>query len=248
MPIFLLLITFSSLLSFTSTTTTSQDIATCLSSGNVLNFTTPSSASSTTTFNLILNFSIQNLRFSSPDLPKPAAIILPSTLPDLRAAVLCCRAASLSIRIRSGGHSYEGLSYLADHHTPFALIDMMNLNQVRLDAGSLTAWVQTGATLGETYYAIAESSDTLGFSAGSCPTVGSGGHIAGGGFGLLSRKYGLAADNIVDAILVDSSGRVLDRKSMGDDVFWAICGGGGGTEGGALSLHGVSSSSRFPKS
>ncbi|KAJ0968555.1 hypothetical protein J5N97_025472 [Dioscorea zingiberensis] len=235
LPIFLLLllITFSSLLSFTltTTTTTSQDIATCLSSGNVLNFTTPSSASSTTTFNLILNFSIQNLRFSSPDLPKPAAIILPSTLPDLRAAVLCCRAASLSIRIRSGGHSYEGLSYLADHHTPFALIDMMNLNQVRLDAGSLTAWVQAGATLGETYYAIAESSDTLGFSAGSCPTVGSGGHIAGGGFGLLSRKYGLAADNIVDAILVDSSGRVLDRESMGDDVFWAIRGGGGGTWG-----------------
>ncbi|RWR87741.1 FAD linked oxidase [Cinnamomum micranthum f. kanehirae] len=108
---------------------------------------------------------------------------------------------------------------------------MMNLNRVDIDIDSLTAWVEAGATLGETYHAIAMCSTLHGFSAGSCLTVGIGGHISGGGFGLLSRKHGLAADNVVDAVLVNSNGQFLDRKLMGEDVFWTIRGGGGSVWG-----------------
>ncbi|RWR87734.1 FAD linked oxidase [Cinnamomum micranthum f. kanehirae] len=224
-PITTTLFIFISLIS--SSVAHTKNLISCLTSNHVNNFTLHSQPS----YYSFLNISIQNLRFTQSGYPKPIAIVLPETKEQLGSAISCCgQHGPLVIRIRSGGHSYEGLSSIADE-TPFVIIDMMNLNRVDIDMNSLTAWVEAGATLGETYHAIAMCSDLHGFSAGSCPTVGSGGHISGGGFGLLSRKYGLAADNVVDAVLVDSNGRFLDRKLMGEDVFWAIRGGGGGVWG-----------------
>lgn len=201
----------------------------CLAHAGVRNVTPPDSPA----YDAALRVSVQNLRFAGAGAPKPAAVVVPSSLAELRAAVRCSRASRLAVRLRSGGHSYEGLSYTTtSSDAAFAVVDLAALAGVRVDAAARTAWVEAGATLGQLYHAVAAAGgDTLAFSAGSCPTVGSGGHIAGGGFGLLSRKHGLAADNVVDAVLVAPDGRVLDRAGMGADVFWAVRGGGGGAWG-----------------
>ncbi|KAG5255409.1 berberine bridge enzyme [Salix suchowensis] len=158
-----------------------------------------------------------------------AVIVTPLNVAHIQAAITCSQKHGLQIRARSGGHDYEGLSYVAV--VPFVIIDLINMRTVTVDVGNKIAWVQAGATLGEVYYRIAEKSRTLAFPAGVCPTVGSGGHISGGGHGMMMRKYGLAADHIIDAKLIDVKGRILDRASMGEDLFWAIRGGGGNTFG-----------------
>ncbi|XP_044509041.1 berberine bridge enzyme-like 8 [Mangifera indica] len=182
-----------------------------------------------TSFSSILQSYIRNLRFNSTSTPKPFLIITALHESHVQVAVICGLKHGLQMKIRSGGHDYEGLSYVSQ--VPFFVLDMFNLRAVDVDIENNTAWVQAGAILGEVYYKIAEKSKIHGFPAGVCPTVGVGGHISGGGYGNMMRKYGLTVDNIVDARLVDASGRLLDRKSMGEDLFWAIRGGGGASFG-----------------
>ncbi|KAL0367765.1 UNVERIFIED_CONTAM: Reticuline oxidase [Sesamum radiatum] len=135
--------------------------------------------------------------------PKPVAIIVPESREQLMDSVVCCRRGAWEIRVRCGGHSYEGSSYVSGDGSPFVVIDMMSLSRVSVDIGSEVAWVEGGATLGQTYYAISEA----------------------------SRVHGFSADNVLDALLVDADGRLLNRAEMGEEVFWAIRGGGGGVWG-----------------
>ncbi|EYU29613.1 hypothetical protein ABFS82_03G023000 [Erythranthe guttata] len=177
----------------------------------------------------VLQSYIRNLLFSGPTTPKPQFIVAAAHVSHIQASIICAKSHGLEMRIRSGGHDFEGFSYVSGK--PFFILDMFNLRAIHVSIEEETAWVETGATLGELYYRISEKSSTHAFPGGTCPSVGVGGHITAGGFGNMVRKYGLASDNVVDATLVDASGRLLDRKSMGEDLFWAVTGGGAASFG-----------------
>ncbi|KAG8075546.1 hypothetical protein GUJ93_ZPchr0006g45203 [Zizania palustris] len=184
-------------------------------------------ARSSPSYGSVLASTIRNLKFLSSKTVNPLYIVTPTDVPHIQAAVVCGRRHGVRIRVRSGGHDYEGLSYRSESPEPFFIVDMSKMRSVRVDGKARTAWVESGAQLGELYYAISKVSPGLAFPAGVCPTIGVGGHFSGGGFGMLLRKFGVAADNVIDATLVDANGKLHDKKSMGEDHFWAIRGGGG---------------------
>ncbi|XP_004233182.1 monolignol oxidoreductase AtBBE-like 15 [Solanum lycopersicum] len=194
-------------------------------------FFTPTS--NATSFNSVLKSTAQNLRCLSPSQQKPLLIFTALIESHVQAAVICAKELKVQLRVRSGGHDYEGISYTSEmkRSVPFIMLDLAKLRAIKVDIEDNSAWVQAGATIGEVYYRIAEKSKTHGYPAGLCTSLGIGGHITGGAYGPMMRKYGLGADNVVDARIVDVSGRVLDRALMGEDLFWAIRGGGGGSFG-----------------
>ncbi|KAJ8771693.1 hypothetical protein K2173_026870 [Erythroxylum novogranatense] len=184
-------------------------------------------------FTSVLQAYAKNSRFLTSATPKPLAIITATNETHVQATVICAKAHGLQVRVRSGGHDYEGLSYVSQ--VPFVVLDLFNLRAIDIDIEHETAWVQAGATTGELYYKIANKSKVHAFPAGVCTTLGTGGHFSGGGYGTLIRKYGLSVDNIIDAHIVTADGQILDRQSMPVDLFWAIRGGGGASFGVILS-------------
>ncbi|OLF15075.1 FAD-binding oxidoreductase [Actinophytocola xanthii] len=139
------------------------------------------------------------------------------------------------VAVRAGGHGFEGF---VDDPEVRVLIDLAGLNRVYFDRRRAAYAVEAGATLGEVYRAL-----YLGWGVtipgGSCPGVGAGGHVAGGGYGRLSRLHGLASDHLyaVEVVVVDQSGEVgavVATSELSDprrELWWAHTGGGGGNFG-----------------
>ncbi|MEU4779426.1 FAD-binding protein [Micromonospora sp. NPDC023633] len=143
--------------------------------------------------------------------------------------------ANKRIAVRSGGHCFENFTSSPDIQE---LIDLSQMSDVYYDPKRRAFAVESGATLGQVYNALVKGWAVT-IPGGICPGVGVGGHIAGGGYGFLSRRYGLAADHLyaVEVVAVDGSGKsriVVATRDQGDpnrDLWWAHTGGGGGSFG-----------------
>ncbi|WP_143230505.1 FAD-binding oxidoreductase [Actinosynnema sp. ALI-1.44] len=139
------------------------------------------------------------------------------------------------IAVRSGGHCFEDF---VDNPSVRVVIDMSTMNEVYFDAARGAFAVEAGATLGEVYETLFKGWGVT-LPAGAWPTVGAGGHILGGGYGMLSRKHGCVVDHLygVEVVVVDASGtaRAVVATREPDDpnreLWWAHTGGGGGNFG-----------------
>ncbi|MCF1512436.1 FAD-binding oxidoreductase [Streptomyces glomeratus] len=139
------------------------------------------------------------------------------------------------IAVRSGGHCFENF---VDDPDVNVVIDVSRMKAVSYDPRHGAFAIESGATLGDVYTDL-----YLGWGvtlpAGTCPDVGIGGHLAGGGYGALAHRHGLAADHLygVEVVVVDRSGRartVLATRNPDDphrDLWWGHTGGGGGNFG-----------------
>ena len=153
---------------------------------------------------------------------KPALIARCKTADDVVQCVKFATQHGLLVAVRGGGHNIAG-NAVCDAGL---LIDLSLMRAVQVDPAKRTARVEGGALLGDLDQAT--QAHGLAVPLGINSTTGVAGLTLGGGFGWLSRKYGLTIDNLVAATVVTAAGDKLTASAQeNSDLFWAIRGGGG---------------------
>jgi FAD/FMN-containing dehydrogenase len=153
---------------------------------------------------------------------QPAMIVRCADTTDVVRAVTFARDRELLLAVRGGGHSFPGYSTCDGG----LVIDLSPMRVVTVNAKAGTAHAAAGAWGAHVDAATAQQA--LVTTLGQISNTGVAGLTLGGGFGWLSRRFGLACDNLLAVELVTADGKVR-RVSENDepDLFWAIRGGGG---------------------
>ncbi len=153
---------------------------------------------------------------------RPAAILRCSGVDDIAHAVNFARTHNLLTSVRGGGHNIAG-SALCEQGL---MIDLSQMKSVQIDPDQRTAQVEPGATLAD--FDREAQKHGLATPLGINSTTGVAGLTLGGGFGWLTRKYGVTVDNLIGAELITANGqRVRASEQENADLFWGIRGGGG---------------------
>jgi len=156
-----------------------------------------------------------NTRF---DAIRPPAVVRVRDTADVQAVVRWAGRHDVSLVVRSGGNAYNGASTSRDA----VVVDVGGLDRFGIEAD--TAIAGPGLRNFPLYRKLGRRG--LALPSGSCPNVALGGLATGGGMGLAGRALGLTLDRVTAFEVVTAAG---DRRrvSGGDDLFWALRGGGG---------------------
>jgi FAD/FMN-containing dehydrogenase len=166
---------------------------------------------------------------------EPRYVELCGSAEQVRAAVQRALDDELRITIQGGGHCYENFAVGNDGGV---ILDLSAMNAIGRDPETGWYCIEGGATLWDAYTRLYRLYGVT-IPAGSCYAVGAGGHIVGGGYGLLSRLHGLTVDvlHAVEVVVV-RNGRAeivtVSRDSTDPDeqlLMWGHLGAGGGNFG-----------------
>ncbi len=130
----------------------------------------------------------------------------------------------LLLAIILGGHCNSGYSTIDNGF----VINLAKMKEITVSSDKVE--VQAGARWEDVYKLMNSQQLVLG---GMCPLVGVAGYTLGGGYSILSRKYGLAIDNLVSMRMVVANGSkvLFINETVNPDLFWALRGSGGGNYG-----------------
>jgi hypothetical protein len=152
----------------------------------------------------------------------PDLIVRCTNVTDVRTAVQFARQHGLTVAVRGGGHNGAGLA-VCDRGL---VIDLSPMKGVRVEPDTRTVRAEAGCTQADLNHAAGGFG--LAVPVGIISTTGIAGLTLGGGTGYLTRKYGLALDNLLEADVVLADGNfVTANAEKNSDLFWAIRGGGG---------------------
>ena len=153
---------------------------------------------------------------------RPAIIARCATTSDVVRGVNFARDHGLLLAVRGGGHHIAGNALCDDG----LVIDLSKMKAARVDPAGRRVTIEGGATLAD--LDAATQAHGLATPVGINSTTGIAGLTLGGGFGWLSRKYGMTIDNLESAEVVTAAGEVVRASATEHpDLFWALRGGGG---------------------
>ena len=153
---------------------------------------------------------------------RPALIVGCTGTADVVAGVDLAREEGFELSVRGGGHNVAGSAVSEGG----IMLDLSAMNGVVVDRERRTVRAQGGATLGD----VDHETQLFGLATplGAVSKTGIAGLTLNGGYGHLTREFGLAADNVVAAEIVTADGRVRTASAdRNPDLFWALRGGGG---------------------
>jgi len=141
---------------------------------------------------------------------------------DAMAAVRFAVKHGLPISVKGGGHNIAG-SAVGEGGV---MIDLSAMKEVRIDPFARRARVAPGATLGDVDREA--QAFALAVPSGINSTTGIAGLTLGGGFGWLTRPFGMTIDSLLSADVVTSQGELVHASAKENpELFWALRGGGG---------------------
>jgi len=152
----------------------------------------------------------------------PGAVVRCRGAVDIMRAVTFARERGVLLAVRAGGHNIAGNAVCEGG----LLLDLSLMRGIRIDPSRRTSRVEPGATLGD----FDREAQAFGLATplGINSTTGVAGLTLGGGFGWLSRKFGLAVDNLISADVVTADGKLVPASATENpDLFWALRGGSG---------------------
>lgn len=157
---------------------------------------------------------------------KPALVLRCHSEASISAALRFARQNAGSVSIKSGGHNLSGIALNPGGIT----IDVSSLRTAQLDESGAFVLAQAGCRLGDIDEITGQVNKAV--PLGTVSDTGVGGLALGGGIGWLLPYCGLTCDNIEELELVDHGGNTLVvNENSNADLFWALCGGGGGNFG-----------------
>ncbi|WP_370717869.1 FAD-binding oxidoreductase [Kineococcus mangrovi] len=150
----------------------------------------------------------------------PAALVRCRHAADVLLAVRAAREAGLPLSVLGRGHDRAGRSPVAGG----VVLDVQDLRSVAVDPATATAHV--GGGVSSLDVAVAGAPHGLVPVTGWRGDAGLVGLSLGGGCGPLTGRAGLAADNLLGAVVVLADGTRVDTDDD-PDLLWALRGGGG---------------------
>ncbi|WP_374213401.1 FAD-binding oxidoreductase [Streptomyces sp. G1] len=153
---------------------------------------------------------------------RPAAVVRAADAGDIITTVNFAREQELTLAVRGGSHAVAGYGTCDGG----VVLDLGRMRGIRIDPEARTARAEGGCTWADLNHAA--HAFGLATTGGVISSTGIGGLTTGGGMGYLSRRCGLACDNLIAADVVTADGSFVtctpERES---NLLWAVRGGGG---------------------